>query len=148
MTLKDLLIKHEGLRLKPYRCTAGKWTIGVGRNLEDVGIAREEAIFLLKDVGITHRGAMLLLDNDIERTIKECRTFPWFEQLDNVRQAVVASMVFNLGLSKFRQFKKTIAALEAGDYDTAADEMVLSSWFNQVGKRGPELVEMMRTGRG
>ncbi|MBE7415099.1 MAG: lysozyme [Deltaproteobacteria bacterium] len=134
MTFKELLVKHEGLRLKPYRCTAGKLTIGVGRNLEDRGISNDEA--------------MLLLDNDIEQTLRECRTFPWFEQLDNVRQAVVASMVFNLGLSKFQKFKKTIAALEAGDYAEAAREMVLSDWFTQVGKRGPELMEMMRTGRG
>lgn len=134
MTLKELLIRHEGLRLKPYRCTAGKLTIGVGRNLDDRGISNDEA--------------MLMLDNDIAQTIRECRTFPWFENLDNVRQAVIASMVFNLGLTRFQKFRKTIAAIEAGDYDTAADEMMLSNWFNQVGRRGSELAEMMRTGRG
>jgi hypothetical protein len=31
--IKAQLIRHEGLRLKPYRCTAGKLTIGIGRNL-------------------------------------------------------------------------------------------------------------------
>lgn len=133
MTLKELLIRHEDLRLKPYRCTAGKLTIGVGRNLESRGISKEEALFML--------------ENDISQTLSECRTFPWFDQLDNVRQAVIASMVFNLGLSKFGQFKRTIAALEAGDHAKAAAEMVLSDWFTQVGNRGPELVEMMRTGR-
>lgn len=134
MTLKELLIRHEGLRLKPYRCTAGKLTIGVGRNLDDRGISNDEA--------------MLMLDNDIAQTIRECRTFPWFENLDNVRQAVIASMVFNLGLTRFQKFRKTIAAIEAGDYHAASAEMVLSDWYNQVGKRGWELVEMMRTGRG
>lgn len=133
MTLKELLIEHEGLRLKPYRCSAGKLTIGVGRNIEDRGISPTEAMFML--------------DNDIERTLMECRTFPWFDSLDNVRQAVVASMVFNLGLSKFQKFVRTIGAIEAGNYAKAAAEMVLSDWFLQVGKRGPELVEMMRTGR-
>ncbi|WKZ32940.1 MAG: lysozyme [Thermodesulfobacteriota bacterium] len=134
MTLKELLIKHEGLKLKPYRCTAGKLTIGVGRNLEDRGISNDEAMYML--------------ENDIKETIRECQTFPWYESLDNVRKTVVASMVFNLGLSRFLGFKKTIAALEAGDYHAASAEMVLSAWFTQVGKRGPELVEMMRTGRG
>ena len=56
-------------------------------------------------------------------------------------------MVFNLGLSRFEKFKKTIAAIESGNYAKAAAEMVLSDWFIQVGNRGPELVEMMRTGR-
>ena len=133
MTFKELLIKHEALRLKPYRCPAGKLTIGVGRNLQDRGISKEEAMFML--------------DNDIEQTLRECRSFPWFERLDNVRQAGVASMVFNLGLSRFEKFKKTIAAIESGNYAKAAAEMVLSDWFIQVGNRGPELVEMMRTGR-
>lgn len=133
MTFKELLIKHEGLKLKPYQCTAGKLTIGVGRNLEDRGISMKEAMFML--------------ENDIRDTINECRIFPWFDRLDNVRQAVVASMVFNFGLSEFKEFKKTIAAIEAGDYAKASAEMVLSKWFTQVGNRGPELVEMMRTGR-
>ena len=38
------LIEHEGLEQKVYRCTAGKLTIGVGRNLEDKGITEEEAL--------------------------------------------------------------------------------------------------------
>ena len=45
--LIDMLILHEGLELKPYQCTADKTTIGVGRNLSDVGITEEEAKFLL-----------------------------------------------------------------------------------------------------
>ena len=46
---KAQLVRHEGLRLKPYRCTAGKLTIGVGRNLEDKGISQQEAYELLEN---------------------------------------------------------------------------------------------------
>lgn len=45
--LKDMLIRHEGLKLKPYRDTVGKLTIGAGRNLNDLGISEREAMFLL-----------------------------------------------------------------------------------------------------
>ena len=31
------LTLHEGSRSHPYRCTSGKLTIGVGRNIEDRG---------------------------------------------------------------------------------------------------------------
>ena len=132
--LHDILIRHEGLRLKAYRDTVKKLTIGVGRNLDDVGITREEALFLL--------------DNDIVRVRREVlKSFPWFSHLNAVRQNVVLNMVFNMGLPRFRQFKKTIAAIKAKKWDEAADEMLDSRWARQVGRRARELATMMRTGK-
>ena len=131
--IEDDLIRDEALRLKPYRCTAGKLSIGVGRNLEDIGITRDEALHLLA--------------NDIARVEVECRAaFPWFDALDPVRQAVVLNMAFNLGLPKFRLFKQTLAAIAAGRYDAAARQMQLSKWARQVGDRAKRLARMMRTG--
>ena len=73
--LHEMLIRHEGLRLKPYRDTVGKLTVGVGRNLDDVGITREEAL--------------MLLNNDIAEVRREVkRAFPWFTRLNLVRQNV------------------------------------------------------------
>lgn len=133
MTLKDLIKKHEGKRLKPYKCTAGKLTIGYGRNLDDKGITEEEAEFML--------------DNDIKAVISSCReTFSWFAFLDNVRQAVVVNMVFNLGLAGFLGFKNTIAHIRNKEWDKAAEGMMASKWASQVGNRAVELAEMMRTG--
>ncbi len=133
MSLRDDLVRDEGLRLKPYSCTAGKLTIGVGRNLDDVGITRDEAL--------------ALLDNDIARVKAETqKAFPWFGGLDDVRRDVVANMVFNLGLSRFSQFHQTIAAIARGDYATAADQMLKSQWAKQVGQRAVRLAQRMRTG--
>lgn len=133
MNLQDLIIKHEGLVLKPYRCTAGKLTIGVGRNLEDVGITRGEA--------------MLLLSNDIQSARSDAlNAFPWYSRLNHPRQAVVISMIFNLGLAGFQAFKKMIAAIEGEEFGKAADEMLSSRWAGQVGKRATELATMMRRG--
>ena len=56
-------------------------------------------------------------------------------------------MVFNLGLSRFRRFRKTIAAIKAGDWEQAAREMLASLWARQVGRRAQELAEMMRRGK-
>ena len=42
-SLKRMTKEFEGCRLKPYKCTAGKLTIGYGRNLDDVGISQAEA---------------------------------------------------------------------------------------------------------
>ena len=131
--LESLLVKHEGLRLRPYRCTAGKLTIGVGRNLEDNGITPEEAMTMLRnDLGWVN-GA---LDNDV----------PWWKGLDPVRQSILQSMVFNMGAPRFLGFSKAITAMQQGDWEYAAIEMLDSLWARQVGTRANELAEMMKTG--
>ena len=129
------LIHDEGLRLKPYRCTAGKLTIGCGRNLDDVGITQKEAVFLL--------------DNDITNAIHGLVVAhgDWFPPLDPVRQAVLVNMVINMGLPRFNGFKKLHAAIKVKDYDGAAVEMLSSRWAEQVGDRALRLSEQMRTGR-
>jgi lysozyme len=129
-SLKELLIKHEDVRLKPYPDTAGKLTIGVGRNLVDKGL--------------TYKEAMYLLDNDIADTTNDClHAFPWFADLTQERQWVIISMVFNMGLAGVQRFTRMLAAIELGDYSLAAKEMGESRWAKQVGSRADELKGMM-----
>lgn len=131
--LKQILIKHEGLRLKPYTDTVGKLTIGVGRNLDDRGISKDEALYML--------------ENDIKIVEKEAREiFENFDQLDDVRQEVILNMLFNLGKAKFLSFKKFIQAVKERNFEKAADEMLNSKWARQVGKRAQELSFAMRNG--
>ncbi|SMH59498.1 glycoside hydrolase family protein [Azospirillum agricola] len=131
--LKADLIRDEDLRLKPYRCTAGKLTIGVGRNLEDVGIVREEA--------------MLLLDNDIARITADLdRALPWWRTLSEPRRRALANMGFNLGIDRLRGFRKMLAALEAGDCARAALEAEDSLWARQVGGRAARIIGAIRNG--
>jgi lysozyme len=131
-TIEEMLIRHEGLRLKPYRCTAGKLTIGVGRNLEDNGISEDEA--------------MVMLTNDIANARKALSVYIWFDGLSSVRKNVCLDMVFNLGIKGFSRFKWMISCINRGDYECAANEMLNSKWAAQVGKRVYELSEMMRKG--
>jgi lysozyme len=131
-TIEEMLIRHEGLRLKPYRCTAGKLTIGVGRNLDDNGISEDEA--------------MVMLTNDIVSARKALSVYTWFDGLSTVRKNVCLDMVFNLGIKGFSRFKWMINCLTRGDYECAANEMLNSKWAMQVGKRVYELSEMMRKG--
>lgn len=128
----DLLKLHEGLKLKPYRDTVGKLTIGYGRNLDDVGITVEEAT--------------RMLHHDIAQCIKQLETLAAFSGLDEVRRAVLIDMTFNLGFAGILGFKKMWKAIEAGNYDRAADEMLDSRWARQVGQRSVRLARMMKTG--
>jgi len=127
------LKRHEGLELMPYKCTSGKTTIGVGRNLEDIGITEEEA--------------ELLLLNDIGRVKQELVNDQWYMDLDPVRKAVIENMSFNLGYPTLKKFQNMIAHISEGNFELASKEMLNSRWSKQVGQRSIELAEQMRTGQ-
>lgn len=128
--LERQLAKHEGLRLKPYMDSVGKLTIGYGRNLEDNGISKHEALTLLR--------------NDIATAQQELSHYRWWRQLDQGRQDVITNMAFNMGLPRLLTFKRMIAAIEQGNYTKAADEMLDSKWAVQVGNRAVELAMQMK----
>ena len=131
--LIDLIIYHEGLELKPYRCTAGHLTIGIGRNLDDRGITEDEARFLCQ--------------NDVDIVEQELtRKFPFIVGFGDVRIRVLLDMAFNLGVPRLSAFSNMWAALEEGDFKQAAVEMLDSRWARQVGRRATNLSQMMETG--
>ncbi|NPV03823.1 MAG: glycoside hydrolase family protein [Syntrophaceae bacterium] len=130
---KELLKRHEGLRLKPYRCTAGRLTIGWGRNLEDKGISRAEADILFEnDWAEAEAGARTLVGN-------------WDELSEN-RKGVLVNMVFNMGLEGMRKWKNTLRCIEQGDFRGAAGHMRQSLWARQVPVRAAELIRIMEEG--
>ena len=124
---------HEGERLFPYKCTAGRLTIGVGRNLDDRGITAEESAYLLGND----------IDDYWERLEIE---LPWVHDLDPVRQRVLLDMAFNLGIGGLLGFKMTLAAIRGKEYERAAAMMLQSRWATQVGQRAKRLSRMMFTG--
>lgn len=131
---EDELIKHEGMKLRLYKCPTGKWTIGVGRNLEDNGISEEEAIYLMR--------------NDISRCRRELENLDWFNNLDKIRQDVLIELCFNMGLTRLLGFKKMIKALKEHNYDLAAKELFDSNWRMQVGGvRATTMIYRMRNGK-
>ena len=124
---------EEGVRLRPYQDTVGKWTIGIGRNLTDIGISMDEAI--------------VLCDTDMTNAITDLELYSWYPKLDVVRQTALASMMFNLGAGRFGAFHNMILALESGNMDAAAGEAANSGWYTEVGPRGKRIVAMLRTGQ-
>lgn len=120
--IKKQLIKHEGMVCSLYKCSQNKFTIGVGRNLEDNGITESEAIYLL--------------ENDIKRVMqrldglwKVWRTFP------EPAQIVCIDIAFNCGVQSWMGFRKTRAYMELGEWEKASKELLNSKYANQVGPR-------------
>ena len=132
---KQMTKDFEGLRLKPYKCTAGKLTIGYGRNLEDGGISKTEADMLFeRDFAQAESEVRRLLKaNDID-----------VDNLIEQRFYVLTDMMFNLGYNRLAKFKKLLYALKKGLYDDAANEMLDSLWAAQVGNRATKLATLMR----
>ena len=133
MNLTEWLTLDEGLRLKPYTCTAGKLTIGIGRNIEDNGITVEEA--------------EMMLENDIQSISAELfRRFPWVLELDDARKDALVNMAFNMGVPRLAQFSKMSKAINEMDFESAADEALDSRWARQVGARAERIAHVLRHG--
>ena len=131
--IKADLIRDEGIRLKPYRDTVGKTTIGIGRNLDDMGITESEADFLL--------------ETDIVRTIADLDgVYPWWRELSPNRQRALVNMAFNLGITRLVKFRKMMAAFRDGDYETAGHEAFQSAWAGQVGQRANRIRDLIVEG--
>lgn len=137
------LVVEEDMVLKPYLDCCGRYwrectcpkkgilTIAGGVNL-DIGLTRIEGNFLTRQ--------------RLVKAIEAAQTFPWFAKLNFARQQVVADMIFNLGLKEFSLFRKMNEALAAGDFKTAAQEMLDSRWHKQVHGRAERLAKAMEDG--
>lgn len=137
-TARSLLTRHEGLRRKPYTCTAGKLTIGIGRNIEDRGLSDDEI--------------KLLFMNDVLIATRDCESmFARFGRITPAaRQAALIDMAFNLGRARLAMFTNMRAAVDRNDWETAAAEAENSKWYHDVGgkpgQRGWRIVHILRHG--
>lgn len=156
--MESELVRDEGERFRVYRDTVGKRSVGVGRNLDDVGIRQSEAAELgitLASVlanGITKPQSRVMLGNDIDEAEHDLdRNLAWWRTLDPVRQRVILNMAFNMGAKAWGKgllsFRNTLASIERHDWTAAVAGMKASKWYGQVGDRGKRLVAMMETGR-
>lgn len=132
----------EGVRRTVYLDSKGIPTIGVGHNLRAEPLPNGWRP-PLNDTQIT-----ILFQNDVQSKaiVPLNKNAPWWNSMDDVRQRVIANMCFNMGWPVLSTFVNMLAAMKAGNYDLAADEMKSSAWYGQVGDRAVRLVSMMRTG--
>ncbi len=130
MTIEELLIKHEDIKLKPYRDIVEKLTLGIGRNIEDNGISKDEALYMLR--------------NDIKRCTKELKEI--FDNYENLPKNVIMAltdMIFNLGKPRFLKFKKMIKAIREEDFIAARKQAKDSFWCKQVGGRCEDDIKLL-----
>lgn len=137
------LERHEGRREYVYDDATGN-RVRSGDNLKGaptIGVGYNLAARPLPD-DVINRLANLVIQEAYDQLQNE----QYFHRLNNPRQAVLVSMVVNLGWHGFRSFSKMRDALRRDDYESAAEEMMASRWAGQVGRRAEELSEQMETG--
>jgi lysozyme len=149
----EQLSLHEGVEPSVYTDTKGKRTIGIGFNLEEPSNRKKaESLGLnVQDMlsgkkTLSDKEIKLLYNESIKQAADDANAFlPQAGRQPAVVQKVLIDMAFNLGRTKLNKFKNMRAALLEGDYNKAAEEMIDSNWYNQVGNRSKRLVEMMRS---
>jgi lysozyme len=130
--VRKMFVLDEGMRTKPYRCTAGKLSLGLGRNLDDVGISEDEAYYLL--------------NNDVERATRACASIfgkgLWDRWSENRRLGWV-NLAFNLGQVRLLNFRNTLRSALREDWPKVEEGLRKSLWFTQVGQRAERVIAMI-----
>ncbi len=118
--LEQKITEHEGIRKYAYLDTAGKTTVGIGRNLSQggEGLSVDECFYLLR--------------NDINRIYRALTLYEWFKRLSDVRQGVIIEIAFNIGIDGLLRFKNMIIALASNQYGSAAKEFLDSKLISYL----------------
>jgi lysozyme len=155
------LVRHEGETFVPLPDPARGRVIGVGRNVDTHGFTQAEIQHLggagrdLYARPLSRAESRYLLVNDIQEGAADLdRRLPWWRQMNDARQRALLDMRFNLGQDGLEKFKKALPAMHAGDYETAARE-IMDSDVGRGGKtkapglaaRYATLAQMMRIGK-
>ena len=141
------ITKHEGRRRKPYKDSLGVQTIGVGWNMVSNPLPPATQAYLTEYGEITEEMIDDLLERSIRHTNADCHViFPDFESFTDNRQLALLDFVFQLGFSRVKMFIHTLAAINTGRWEDAANEMRQSVWAKQVPTRAAEIIQMVKEG--
>tara|TARA_R100000482_G_scaffold37661_1_gene12885 strand:+ start:4917 stop:6695 length:1779 start_codon:yes stop_codon:yes gene_type:complete len=135
---KQMIKVHEGLRLDKYIDSEGYPTIGYGHLIESGEPMPDR---------ITQQRADSLFDDDYKHHKDAASKIPGYENASGQQKAALIDLTFNMGPAWANGFPAFKRAFAAGDYNKAADELIDSQWYGQVGRRGPTIVNLIR-GRG
>lgn len=124
-SLEKMFIYDEGFNIFPYQCSAGKWTIGIGHNIEANPIPGKSLEYLQKH-GITEAQALELLHHELSNRAVIARQYSWFRGLNEARQAVILNILYirPASLKEWAKYKpELIKALDAYQFREAANLM-------------------------
>ena len=132
MSLIDDIKRHEGFSSCVYKCTAGYDTIGYGTRVKYLVVTEEQSEEWLKEE-----------INNLKYILAD--RYDWFLPAPQEVRDIVINMSYQLGVSGFSKFKKTIKLLKNKDYEGASDEMLDSKWArDDTPNRAKDLSKRLR----
>lgn len=139
--VKEDLIRHEGYVTEIYLCSENYPTFGIGHMVTEADMENTWPV----GTPVTDERILEVFKQDCEIAYTDaCALVPNLTKQSTDAQRVVVNMAFNLGRNRLSKFKKFLKAVNEGSYEKAANEMIDSKWYSQVGRRSKELVEIMR----
>lgn len=125
--------REEDTKLRMYKCSMDRWTIGTGHNIQDNGISQAVSdLMLQEDLEVAVSDASSLISN--------------FNALSYNRREALVDMAFQMGKSRLSGFKNMMQAIEMEAFDVAAIEMLDSRYAEQTSGRANRNANLMRVG--
>lgn len=139
--LRQELAEDEGCKYEIYLDVHALPTFGIGHLIVEADPEYNQPV----GTPVSEERVRRAFNLDVVVTLEDCdRLYPDFDELPEECQLIIANMMFNLGYPRLSKFKNMKAAVDARDWNRAADEMVDSRWHDQVPNRAKRLVGRMR----
>ena len=139
--LRKQLEIDEGCVYEIYNDHLGYPTFGIGHLVIESDPENGQEI----GTPVSESRVIEAFEQDVQTVLSDCAIlYPDFDELPEEAQQIIANMMFNLGRPRLSAFKGMKAGVDARDWNEAADQMVDSRWYRQVGARAERLVERMR----
>jgi lysozyme len=145
--LRKLIKRFEGCSLIPYKCPAGRTTIGYGWNVESNPLPPDIDAHLKEHGSITKAMAEELLDIAVSRSIADCRRlYPDFDSYSENRRNALTDMMYNMGYGTLSKFRISNRFVREQKWQEAADNFMHSKWARQVKSRAITVCDLLRYG--
>ena len=139
--LREQLEIDEGVKYDIYLDHLGYPTFGIGHLITEDDPEHDQPV----GTEVSKERVEEAFEKDCEWVVRDChKLYDSFDDLPEEVQQIVANMMFNLGYPRLSAFKGMKAGVDSQDWNEAADQMVDSRWYRQVGARAERLVERMR----
>ena len=135
--VKQMIIKHEGLKTRPYQDSLGLWTVGVGHL---IGNGKSLPSDMNRE--FSQKEVMDMFEQDFAKHYSIAQRTPGWDKANEAGKGAMIDLAFNMG-QWWNKFPNTAKALAAGDFAGAAAGLRDSKWFQQVGNRGQEITSLM-----
>ena len=139
--LREQLKIDEGCVYEIYNDHLGYATFGIGHLVTESDPEQGQSL----GTPVSSDRVAEAFESDIQSVLRDCNVlYSDFHNLPEEAQQVIANMMFNLGRPRLSKFAGMKRGVDSKDWDAAADEMVDSRWYRQVGPRAERLVDRMR----